>query len=93
MKPSLQQIADMPREDGLAAIRQHYDANWGLPLPDDHGELRSFNVTISYRTQAYEYYTIEARSAEEASEKAEAEFDDVYGDDADIDDVTAEPVQ
>lgn len=90
MKPSLQDIANMPREAGLAAIRKHYDPTWGEPLPEDHGELREFNVTISYRTVGQEYYTVMATSSADAEAKAEAKFDADYSD-ADIDDVIAEP--
>lgn len=93
MKPSLQEIANMPREAGLDALRKHYDPKWGLPLPEDHGELREFKVSIDYTLRDCEYYTVEACSAEEAEDKATAEFERAHGLDAEIEDVTAEVLQ
>ncbi|KQM62395.1 MULTISPECIES: hypothetical protein [unclassified Sphingomonas] len=77
-KPSLHEIAAMPYPASVMAMREHYNAAWGLPLPDEkYDEPRLFKVRIDYSftTQGQRSYTVEALSEEEAEEMAVNQFD------------------
>ena len=69
-----------------AAVRQHYDPNWGKPC-EDQGAF-DFTVEIKWTRTEYETttYQIRADSEEEAKEKAREIWtnEDSYGDDARI---------
>lgn len=78
-KPTLQDIAAMPFPASLHAMREHYNPNWGMPLPEDDGDgdLRTYSVRIEYSFTEYDSrtYTVQARSKEGAEKLAEEMFD------------------
>lgn len=70
-KPSLREIAEMPYPASLLAMRQHYNPEWGKPIPDG-AKLRTFRVKVEYSYSVSERETVEveAFTKEEAEDKA-----------------------
>lgn len=82
--PSLQEIADMPLKEGLKAIRENYDPNWGA---DDTNN--GFLVRVSYieTEEKCEEFEVFAQTKEQAFQMVEKKINNSSSGDIDIEDI------
>ncbi|RSV11639.1 hypothetical protein CA235_18385 [Sphingomonas sp. ABOLF] len=96
-KPTLQDIAAMPYPQSIHAMRKFYNPNWGMPVPEDAGELRKFKVRVeyTYTNSDSRTYTVDAVSKVDAEAAAEAMFDKdiTVEEDASLDDMSVSEVE
>jgi hypothetical protein len=88
-KPSIQEVAAMPYPASVRAMREHYNPQWGKPVPE--GKLRRYSVEVDYSFRGRDTWSTEvnAHSREEAEELAGDAFDKADLDlpwDAEVDD-------
>ena len=83
--PTLHEIAAMPFPASLNAMREHYNKDWGRPVPEDSdGELRTYLVSVSYSIRDLITVEVEAYSEDEARDLAEDEAQTRLGDGKDF---------
>ncbi|MFZ3484247.1 hypothetical protein [Sphingomonas sp. 3-13AW] len=96
-KPTLHEIAAMPFPASVQAMRKFYNPNWGMPVPDDAGDLRKFKVRVEYTYTESDSrtYTVEATTKEQAETIAEGMFDKdiTVEDDPELGDIEATEVE
>jgi hypothetical protein len=95
-KPSLQDIAAMPYPASLKAMREHYQPDWGKPLPEGATEKRNFEVTVRWEARVRGSDTVEVEAWSEAEAQVLAEEKvceaveaECFWDDIDIDEVSS----
>jgi hypothetical protein len=95
-KPTLHEIAAMPFPASMLAMREHYNSEWGRPIPDG-GELIKYKVTVNYsvRVRDSRTYTVEAYCEQDAERLSSELFDKdrTVEDDVDVEDLEIEEAQ
>jgi len=72
MKPTLQEIADMPFPRSINAVRKHYDRHYGVEAPEGEDGKQLFSVEVEWSVLSDDSgtYDVWADNEEEAARKA-----------------------